>query len=224
MSLAIPSAPDFYERKTVMELFLTVLVLSALVCAPYAFIAYKRARMIKRLRYVAKKTGFRVRRLHRFPFLSLNRARSYDLLFENKNHAYAVKLWSSVKKNTTLYVNSRGRIYERTSVPCPFEPSKRPSYELRGGIRRVPVTANNFQTRRGKLVVGILLFYPPYREILMFDGKERRTVEYGEMLFEKIICNPGNFEEILQEDFKNLNEASQGITQVSEAKPTDELQ
>ena len=207
-----------------MDLLLTVLMLSALVCVPYALVAYKRARMINRLRYVARKTGFRVRRLHRFPFLSLNRAKSYDLLFENKNHAYAVKLWASVKKNTTLYVNSRGRIYERTSVPCPFEPSKRAPYELRGGIKRVPVTANNFRTRRGKMVVGILLFYPPYKGIVMFDGKERRTVEYGEMLFEKIICNPGKFEEILQEDFKNLNEATQEITQVSEARETDEIQ
>ena len=107
-----------------MELFLTVLMLSALVCVPYLLVAYKRARMIKRLRYVAAKTGFRVRSLHRMPFLSLNRARSYDLIFENRNHAYAVKLWASAKKNTTLYVNSRGRIYERSTVPYPFEPSK----------------------------------------------------------------------------------------------------
>ena len=128
---------------------------------------------------------------------------------KNKNHAYAVKLWSSVKKNTSLYVNSKGRIYERTSIRMPFESSKRTPYELRGQIMRVPVTANNFRVKRGKLVVGILLFYPPYREIVMFDGKDRRTVEQGEMLFEKIVCTPGKFEEIMAEDFRNIGAGAQ---------------
>ena len=210
------------KGKIPMILFVSALFLAVLVMIPYLVVARKRAKMIKRLRYVARKSGFRVRRLHRFPYLAHNRAGRYDLLFENKNHAYAVKLWSSVKKNTALYVNSRGRIYERTSVPCPFEPSKRHPYELRGRIARVPVTANNFRVRRGKLVVGILLFYPPYREIVMFDGKDRRTIESGEMLFEKIVCTPGRFEEIMAEDLRNLQESSQEIAEVSDETNTED--
>ena len=58
----------------------------------------------------------------------------------------------------------------------------------------------------------------------MFEGKERRAVEQGEMLFEKIVCTPGKFEEIMAEDFKNLSEAISSAHGVVEAKPRNEDQ
>ena len=190
-----------------MILFLVFLILSLLVAVPYIAVLNKRARMLRRLVRVARREGFRVRRLHRFPYLCLNRARKYDLLFEAPNHAYAVKLWSAVKSNTVLNVRGGGTIMESVTVTNPFEPITRKPYVLNGFWHRVPVTKNNFKLRRGKLPVGILLCYPSYNKIVSVGASGKTEIEWGDKLFEKIVCNPRSFEEILIKDAKNFESA-----------------
>lgn len=190
-----------------MILFFVFLLLALLVSVPYIAVLYKRARMLRRLVRVARREGFRVRRLHRVPYLCLNRAKKYDLLFEAPNHAYAVKLWSAVKRNTVLTVKGGGTVMESVAVSNPFEPTTRKPYVLDGFWHRVPVTKNNFKLRRGKLPVGILLCYPTYSKIVSVGASGKRDVEWGEKLFEKILCNPRSFEEILIKDAKNFESA-----------------
>lgn len=190
-----------------MLLFFIVLLLALLVAVPYITVLYKRARMLRRLVRVARREGFRVRRLHRVPYLCLNRAKKYDLLFEAPTHAYAVKLWSAVKRNTVLNVKGGGRVMESVSVSNPFEPTTRKPYVLDGFWHRVPITKNNFKLRRGKLPIGILLCYPSYEKILNVSASGNKRVEPGDKIFEKILCNPMSFEEILKEDAKNFETA-----------------
>ncbi|MBE6536127.1 MAG: hypothetical protein E7677_05865 [Ruminococcaceae bacterium] len=189
-----------------MILFFVFLLLALLVSVPYITVLYKRARMLRRLVKVARREGFRVRRLHRVPYLCLNRASKYDLLFEAENHAYAVKLWSAVKRNTVLTVKG-GSVMESVTVSNPFEPTTRKPYVLDGFWHRVPITKSNFKLRRGKLPVGILLCYPAYNDIVRVSVTGKRKVEWGEQLFEKILCNPRSFEEILIKDAKNFESA-----------------
>lgn len=183
-----------------MILFLVFLLLALLVAVPYIAVLYKRARMLKWLIKVAHREGFRVRRLHRVPYLCLNRAKKYDLLIEAEDHAYAIKLWSAVKRNTVLKVKGGGAVMESVTVSNPFEPTTRKPYVLDGFWHRVPVTKNNFKLRRGKLPIGILLCYPTYNKIVSVNASGKREIEWGERLFEKILCNPRSLEEILIKD------------------------
>lgn len=184
-----------------MILFLVFSLLALLVAVPYIVVLYKRRRMLKWLIKVARREGFRVRRLHRVPYLCLNRAKKYDILIEAEDHAYAVKLWSAVKGNTVLNVKG-GKVKESVTVSSPFEPTTRKPYVLDGLWHRVPVTKNNFKLRRGKLPIGILLCYPAYKEIVSVGASGKREIAWGERLFEKILCNPRTLEEMLLKDAK----------------------
>ncbi len=205
-----------------MLLFFIVLLLALLVAVPYITVLYKRARMLRRLVRIARREGFRVRRLHRVPYLCLNRAKKYDLLFEAPTHAYAVKLWSAVKKNTVLNVKGGGAVMESVAVSNPFEPTTRKPYVLDGFWHRVPVTKNNFKLRKGKLPVGILLCYPPYNKIVNVGASGKSKVEWGDKIFEKILCNPLSFEEILKEDAKKFESVqANGSKDISSVKIED---
>ena len=178
-------------------LFIILVLLIALgVLSPYIAVTVKRRRMLRRLVRVARQAGFRPRRLHRFVCLSFNRGRKYDLLFECKTHCYAVKLWSAVRKNTTLVLKN-GCVSETATLYEPLMTGKREQGRAKGREKRVPVTVNNFKVSRGKPVTGVLLFYPPYREITVEGVSRRKTLSTGDKMFDKIICFPGGFEEML---------------------------
>lgn len=178
-------------------IFVIVVALVAFgVLSPYLIIARKRSRMLRRLSAVARKAGFRVRRLHRFVCFSPNTGRGYDLLFETNTHAYAVKLWSAHKKNAILTVKN-GKVCETVQIGDAICPEEKPARRISTRERRVPVTRNNFRVRRGKPVVGIMLLYPPYKEIVAQVASGVRTINVGDKLFDKQICLPINLEQLL---------------------------
>ncbi len=181
-----------------MIFFLLVAVVALVVISPYITVVYKRKKMISRITDIASKSGFRVRSLHKFVCFSFNRGKKYDLLFECKTHAYAVKLWSATKKNSTLIVKN-GRISESVIIPDEIVADER-KRRIDGNFKRVPVTQNNFKLRRGKPVLFILLIYPPNREIISVEKTTRKKLDFGDKLFDKTIYYPANFERL----FKNI--------------------
>ncbi len=180
-----------------MYLFFAVMLLCLLVLSPYIIIAVKRARVLRRLSAAAKKSGFRVRRLHRFVCLSFNRAPRYDLLFESRERAFAVKLWSATNARGTLVINADGRAYERASLPPELDTEAERERIYTTRARRVPVTRSNFRIRQGKEIEYILLYAPQNKSAVLSNGKGHRALHNGERVFGKLLCTPKYFEEIL---------------------------
>lgn len=179
-------------------IFVIVVALVAVgVLSPYLIIARKRSRMLRRMSAIARRSGFRVRHLHRFVCFSKNTSRRYDLLFESKTHAYAVKLWSAQKKNATLIIKD-GKVCEAVDVCDAITPDK-PRRRVCTRARRVPVTQNNFKLKRIKPITEIMLCYPPYKQITLLSKSGERTLVSGDKLFDKQICLPIDLENMLGE-------------------------
>lgn len=179
-----------------MIFVLLVLALAAMVLSPYISVVRKRKKMIKRLTYIARKNGFRVRWSRRFVYLSANLGRKYDLLFECKECAYAVKLWSAVRKNSTLCIRD-GRVSESVSLPQVLDAEQCSERRIGMRERAVPITVNPFKLRHIKPVTNVLLYYPPNKNILYFSKNEIKHVCTGDKIFGKLLCSPGRFEEML---------------------------
>lgn len=181
-------------------LFLILVLLVALgVLSPYISVILKRRKMLRRICFVARQSGFRVRRLHRFVCFSFNRGKGYDLLFECKTYAYAVKLWSAVRKNTILTVRG-GRISETGESAVPLDTGKTTPVSIRGKEKKVPVTRNNFKVRNGKQVTNVLICYPSYRQVITVGTSGQKTVASKDVLFDKLFVFPGVFEKMLNEN------------------------
>ena len=188
-----------------MIFFALVALVALLALFPYLLIAYKRKRMLSRVVRIATRSGFRVRKLHKFVCFSPNRGKKYDLLFECKNYAYAVKLWSATKKGSTLTIQN-GMVSQIVSVPSEMLSSEQ-TRSLATKYKSVPVTRNNYKVRRGKPVLGVLLCYPPNKEIIAIGKAGRKKLSAGDKLFDKTIYFPGNFEGLFSKNDMSLTEA-----------------
>ena len=176
-----------------------ILLIAAGVASPYIVTVYKRHRILKKLSALARKSGFRVRKLHRFVCFSFNRAPKYDLLFEDKNKAYAVKLWSAVRSEATLYIRADGTVTERREIPAVMDNDKIREDSVSTRPHRVPITKNNFKVRKGKSVEGVLLYYPPNKQMVLCAQNARRQLGSGDSVMGKVVCSPARFAKMLTE-------------------------
>lgn len=191
----------FLKGRDSVLFIISVALVVLLVISPYVVTVWKRYKMLRRLTAVAAKNGFRIRRLRKLVCFSLNRAKKYDILFENKSCAYAVKLWSATKKDSTLVIKANGSIFLSSMSASPlYVDGTAKERRKNSRITSVPVTQNNFRVRKGKPVVNVLLYYPPYKEVVLDLGKSKRRVESGDRLFDKVFCVPAYFEKILCEN------------------------
>lgn len=179
-----------------MIFVLLVLAVAAGVLSPYIAVVRKRKKMIKRLTYVARKNGFRVRQSRRFVCISPNRGRKYDMLFESRECAYAVKLWSAVRRNSTLCIRG-GKVSEHVLLPQVLDTEQCAERRMGVAERAVPVTANPFRLRHIKPVTNVLLYYPPNKDIICFSKNSTKRVRIGDRVFDKLLCSPGKLEELL---------------------------
>ena len=192
---------------------LTLLVVAG-VLSPYISVAVKRKKMIKRIVSVARASGFRVRALHRLVCFSFNRADGFDLLIENREQAFAVKLWSTARKNSVLVIRGDGSFYETQSVPEPFAPGEKPEHQLRGRAKSVPITKQNFKLKKGKPITAIMLYYPSNKEAVVDFGNGRiAQLEMGDRVFDKILCSPARLEKMLK---SNAPESAQAVQTVAQ--------
>ncbi len=176
--------------------FLSPVIVAAILLFPYGVLIFKRLRMLRHLYKTAELCGYRVRPLHKRVCFSRNLADKYDILIENEERAYVVKLWSAKKTDNTLIINKDGTVCESSVVPGGL--SSEDKYEITGKPLAVPVTRCNFRVKKTKTLELILLYYPENDRVYVdCDGKRTPIVE-GQKIFGKRMLTPKTFEKILR--------------------------
>ena len=202
-----------------MLTFIAILLAVAALSYPYAAAAVSRFRMLRRLARVSRGLGFRFR--HRgMPSVARNRGRRYDLLIENEEKIFAVKLWSAYRRDSALLVNEIGEIRERRRIREPLSVRRKKPQHHRSLALAVPRTRLTLRKTESRSVTRILLVYPSYREVLA--ERDCRTVRLGsgDNLFDKLLYSPSAFEALLRResargcDAKSepKREAAEGVT------------
>ena len=175
---------------------LSVLLPTAALLYPYVSGVWLRWRMISELRKKAEKNGFKYRRFYKNIFLIRNRSSKYDLVIYNDERLYAVKLWSSYFLRSELEVGRNGKVRERRAVPPVFSvlSGGRGARGLMGPAHSVARTyLPRKYTKSERRIENILLIYPSYNKISVYDGVERSVLGTGDELFGKKIFSPSAF-------------------------------
>ena len=153
--------------------------------------------MLKTLVKDCEDAGYSVRYLRRFPFMCANRSDKYELLIQNENAAFAVKLWSAVKVHNTLVVKKNGTVREGMLLCDPINPERSRKRLVGGTEKTVPVTRRNFRVKKDKIVHTVLLYYPRNERAFVEADGRRIDLCDGQRLFGKILCSPESLVEML---------------------------
>ncbi len=190
---------------------IAVLLLAALVLSPRVISICKRKKMLARLTQTAEKNGFRVLKLHRFVYFARNRAQMYDVLFESRERAFAVKLWSAVNIRATLVVDERGGVRESAVLPPELDTHLAGERVHTAKYKRVPRTRCNFKLKENKPTEYIMLYYPQNKAAVLQKGGQKKYLKSGDRIFDKILCTPKYFAEMLTKaNTKNVNKTDDG--------------
>lgn len=180
-----------------MLFVILVLLVAVGLVSPYIAVVLKRRQMLRRLVVITKQNGYRIKPLHKFVCFSSNRAGRYDLLIQNKTHAYPVKLWSTAKRSSTLVIKKNGSVYETYGVVDPLMTDNARRHTVKGRELSVRPTEENFKVRSTKAVTPILLYYPCNKSAIADLGNSRRKIEFGDRIFKKVLCSPTMLEQML---------------------------
>ncbi len=187
---------------------IAVLLSAVLVLSPRIISVCKRKRMLARLTQTAERNGFRVRRLHSFVYFARNRAQVYDVLFESRERAFAVKLWSATNIRAVLVVDERGGVCERAVLPPELDTHRAHERVHIAKYKPIPRTRCNFKLRENKPTEYIMLYYPQNKAVVLQKGGQKKYLRSGDRIFDKILCTPKYFANMLAEDStKNVKEA-----------------
>ncbi len=190
---------------------IAVLLLAALVLSPCIITACKRKKMLARLTLTARKNGFRVRRLHRLVYFARNRAPIYDMLFENRERAFAVKLWSASNARATLIIDKNGSVCERALLPPELDTHLSGERVHTTKYKQIPITRRNFTLKQDKPTEYIMLYYPQNKAVILQNGEQKKYLRSSDRIFDKILCTPKYFAELLiNSNTKNVNETDSG--------------
>ena len=181
-----------------LPLFL-ILILAIILLSPYAILTVRRYKVIKEIKTLALRCGFKVKEIHKLVFLARNRGDKYDLIFAGKQRVYAVKLWSALHTDSTLVVCPDNAYYVARGVGEPFEQKGRGEYNLRDLRKKVPDTQLTVKLRANREIVPILLFYPCYKKVMQRRGKDILIYEQGDRIFGKRMYFPDGFKQLILE-------------------------
>ncbi len=171
-------------------------LLAAILLFPYALLVFKRQKMLRHLYKTAELCGYRVRPLHKWVSLSKNRDDRYDILIEDKERAYVIKLWSAKKADSTLIINKDGTFCESSVVPGGL--SADDEYIFTEKPQAVPVTRSNFRVKKTKILELILLYYPEHKSVYIDLGGKRVPLCEGQKIFGKKVLTPETLEQMLR--------------------------
>lgn len=178
-------------------LFVIVLILTVLFY-PYLSVVLCRRRALAHLRKTVRRTGSKMRYLRMFPTLSFNRSAKYDLLVEQDNVQYAVKLWSCVYRGSILSVGEKRLVEESRETKIPMTPkAQKKERVLRHRPRVVPVPKRNFQLPKGHEIRSVLLVYPSYGEIRCRRSGGWEKLHSGDTIWDMKMYSPSAFEKLL---------------------------
>lgn len=182
----------------------SIIIISLALCLifgallyPYVSAILLRARMLKTLRERARAYGFKYRRFYKNSFLVRNRSPKFDMVIYNEKKLYAVKLWSSYFVHNKLCVTKRGRMFERRQTRPVFQMTDKKYIFMNTPRLSVPKTRLPKKYTRGREVERILLIYPSYETVGVYDGKSEIKLRTGDELFGKILYSPSAFRELL---------------------------
>ena len=183
----------------------SIIIISLALCLifgallyPYVSAILLRARMLKTLRERARAYGFKYRRFYKNSFLVRNRSPKFDMVIYNEKKLYAVKLWSSYFVHNKLCVTKRGRMFERRQTRPVFQMTDKKYTFINTPRLSVPKTRLAKKYLRGREVERILLIYPSYETVGVYDGKSEIKLRTGDELFGKILYSPSAFRELLR--------------------------
>ena len=183
----------------IVTIVLSPFLIALILMFPHAFVVYRRRRMIKYITHTAEKQGFSVTPLHKFAALSSNFGSRYDILVQNGERAYAIKLWSFSEKQSTVVISKDGTMCEYRRVPQPLSPEAERSYGIKGKKHGVPVTKQNFKIKRDKPLELIMMYYPRNKNTFLDFGTHKKRLENGDRIFGKTVCSPTSFCKLLTE-------------------------
>ena len=177
---------------------LSPLIVLTVLCFPQMFLFFKRSKMLRHLYKTAELCGYRVRHLRKRVSLAKNADDRYDLLIENSERAYAIKLWSAKKTADTLIINKNGTYCESSVVPAGLTAGEDNQYIITGKAKRVPVTRCNFKVKKDKPLKLIMLYYPENDSVYIDLGNKRIPLAEGQTVFGKTVLTPTTFERLLK--------------------------
>ncbi len=187
----------------------SVIIISAAVCLlagsclyPYISGMLLKARMLKSLRVKARAAGFRYRRFYKNIFFVRNRSPKFDMVIYNEKKLYAVKLWSSYFLHNKLCVTKQGRVFESRRTRPVFQTTDKKYVPIKGFLHSVPKTRLARKYCKSREVERILLIYPSYEAIAVYDGKREVALGTGDELFDKTLYSPSAFISLLEADKK----------------------
>lgn len=174
---------------------LAVLLIAAVLLFPYVSTVWHRRKMLSRLEAIAKRSGFRLRRLHRMTVFSRNSGERCDFLVENRQYVFAVKLRSAVRRNVTLRIASGGLATEEITGRVPlWTDRKRRTHTTRRKAGSVQLPALPLKYAGKRAIVPVLLVYPSYREVLAEQAGEWVSLHSGDVIGEQTLYSPSAFE------------------------------
>lgn len=176
----------------IIAFFASPFVVAGILIFPFAAIITQRQNMLKHLYKTADLCGYSVRPLHKHVSFSRNLSDRYDLLIENDEEAYVIKLWSAKKSDSTLVINKNGTVYESSVVPGGL--SSNEHYVVTGKAKPVPVTRENFRVKKVKRLEKVLLYYPENARVEIDLGNKRVPLIEGQKVFGKTVLTPKTFE------------------------------
>ena len=112
---------------SIIVIIASVALIASAVAYPYAEGVMLKARMLKRLRLEARDAGYKYRRFYKNIFLVKNRSPRYDLIIYDEKTLFAVKLWSSYFRGSSLVLTEMGRVIERRKTRPVFKLRERSS-------------------------------------------------------------------------------------------------
>lgn len=188
-----------------MEYSIIVIIVSVFLIAfafayPYAEGILLKARMLKRLRQEARDAGYKYRRFYKNIFLVRNRSSRYDLIIYDEKTLYAVKLWSSYFRGSSLVLTEMGRVIERRKTRPVFKLKERSADFVLKRPQTVSPTRISKKYTVGRDVVRVLLIYPSYEKIIAKRGAGEIILGSGDQLFSKTIYSPSAFLKRLKSD------------------------
>ena len=184
---------------SITVIVVSVLVIASAVAYPYVEGIMLKAQMLKRLREEARNAGFKYRRFYKNIFLVRNRAAHYDLVIYDEKKLFAVKLWSSYFKGSSLVLTEKGRVIERRKTRSVFDLNKRSADFVLSRPQSVRPTKIPKKYTVGREMERILLIYPSYDKIIAKRGAGEVILKSGDELFFKTVYSPSAFIKRLKE-------------------------
>ena len=194
---------------------LLVLLIAAIALTPYVIMLIKRHKMLKRIKIVAAKSGFKMKSLNKLVFFAWNTSKKYDFIFVGEKSAYAVKLWSSLYSDSTLVLGRGDSFYISRRVSEPFLQKNKGDYNFREPRRQAPETKLELRLKRDVNITPVVLIYPKYKTIIKKKGNDILVYEQGDIVFGKRIYYPEGFERLLKRDGGVVLRKSQNLQKYS---------